>query len=120
MVETESPRRSERWAADGAGPGNRWAVASLVFAALGLLAVALIVVATARVTPFDSLSDPAGYVLYGAVPSFGVLALFTGLMGRTRSARPWMAWTGVVVGSALVALAVIVLVIVLNAFRTLG
>jgi len=54
------------------------------------------------------------------VPSFGVLAVFTGLMGRERSGRPWMAWTGVAVGSALVALAVVVLVIVLNAFRTLG
>lgn len=120
MVDTESSRRSERWAADGAGPGNRWAVAALVLAALGLLAVALIVLATARVTPFDSLSDPAGYVLYGAVPSFGVLAVFTGLMGRGPSGRPWMAWTGVVVGSALIAVALIVLVIVLNAFRTLG
>ncbi len=120
MAETESPRRSERWAAEGAAPGNPWAVASLVLAALGLVAVALIVLATAQVSPIDSLSDPAGYVLYGAVPSFGVLAVFTGLMGRTRSRRPWMAWTGVVVGSALVALAVVVLVIVLNAFRTLG
>ena len=120
MAETESPRRSERWAAEGSGSGERWAVAALVFAALGLVALALIVLATAQVTPFDSLSDPAGYVLYGAVPSFGVLAVFTGLMGRERSGRPWMAWTGVAVGSALVALAVVVVVIVLNAFRTLG
>src|SRR5881409_1134050 len=104
----EAPRRSDRWAGTEDAEGNPWAVASFAFAALGLVAVGLIVAGT------------SGAPFLGSLPGFGLLALLAGLAGRARPRRAWMAWTGTIVGSMLLAVAAIVAVIVLNAFLTLG
>ncbi len=116
----EAPRRSDRWAGTQDDEGNPWAVASLAFAVLGLVAVGLIVAGTSGAPFLDSLPDAAASALYGSVPGFGLLALFAGLAGRTRPRRAWMAWTGVIAGSVLVVVAAVVAVILLNAFLTLG
>lgn len=118
-MEPRTVRRSDRWAAPGVS-GNPWAVVSLVLALLGLVSVGVIAAATAGVRFLRSLPDQAGYALYGAVPSFGVLAFFTGLAGRRRTRRAWLAWIGLVLGSLLVVLGVAVVVILANAWRSLG
>ena len=116
----EAPRRSDRWAGTEDAEGNPWAVASFAFAALGLVAVGLIVAGTSGAPFLDSLPDGVASALYGSVPGFGLLALLAGLAGRARPRRAWMAWTGTIVGSMLLAVAAIVAVILLNAFLTLG
>jgi hypothetical protein len=117
---TQTPQRSDWWAGTNDAEGNPWAVASVAFAALGLVALGVIVAGTYGEPSFDSLPDAAASALYGAVPGFGVLALLAGLAGRTRRRRNWMAWTGVIMGSVLLALAVVGALILLNAFLTLG
>jgi hypothetical protein len=117
---TQTPQRSDWWAGTNDAEGNPWAVASVAFAALGLVAVGVIVAGTYGEPSFDSLPDAAASALYGSVPGFGVLALLAGLTGRTRRRRTWMAWTGVIMGSVLLALAVVGALILLNAFLTLG
>ena len=119
-METEAPRRSDRWGGSEEAEGNPWAIASFAFALLGLAAVGLIVAGTAGAPFLDSLPDAAGVALYGSVPGFGLLALFAGLAGRIRPRRAWMAWTGAIAGGVLLASAAIVAVILLNAFLTLG
>jgi hypothetical protein len=117
---TEAPRRSDRWAGSEEAEGNPWAVVSFAFAALGLVAVGVIIAGSAGAPFLDSLPDALGSALYGSVPGFGLLALLAGLAGRTRPRRAWMAWTGAIAGGVLLASAAIVAVILLNAFLTLG
>jgi len=117
---TEAPPRNDRWEGSDEAEGNPWAIASVAFAALGLVAVGVIVAGTSGEPPFDSLPDAAAAALYGSVPGFGLLALLAGLAGRTRPRRTWIAWTGAILGSVLLAVAAVVAVILLNAFLTLG
>jgi hypothetical protein len=116
----ETPRRSDWWAGTEDAEGNLWAVASVAFAVLGLVAIGVIVAGTFGEPPFDSLPDTAASALYGSVPGFGLLALLAGLAGRNRPRRTWMAWTGAIAGSLLLVFAAVVAVILLNAFVTLG
>lgn len=102
------------------GGGNAAAVASLCFGILGLTAVGVIAAAMGGALELDSLSDEVGYGLYGAVPSLGFLGLVFGLIGRRDYRLRWMAWTGLVLGSLLVLLALVVVIALLNAARTLG
>ncbi len=95
-------------------------MASVLFALLGAASAGVIAAAAAHVPSVESLPDWAGYVAYGAVPSFGVLALFTGIAGRSRSRRRWMARIGIAVGALLVLAALVALVGLVNALRTLG
>jgi hypothetical protein len=120
VAETETHRRSDQWAGSEEAEGNPWAIASVAFALLGLTAVGVIVAGAAGAPFLDSLPDAAGAALYGSVPGFGLLALLAGLAGRTRQRRAWMAWTGAIAGSVLLASAAVVAVILLNAFLTLG
>ena len=120
VAKTEAPRRSDRWAATGDAHGNLWAVASVVFAGLGLAAVGVIVAGTFSAPFLDSLPDGVASALYGTVPGFGLLALLTGLAGRNRPRGAWLAWAGAIVGSLLLMFAAVVAVILLNAFLTLG
>jgi hypothetical protein len=120
VAETEAPRRNDRWAGTEDAEGNPWAAASLAFAALGLVAVGVIIAGSAGAPFLDSLPDEVGSALYGSVPGFGLLALLAGLAGRTRPRRAWMAWTGAIAGSLLLVFAAIVAVILLNSFLTLG
>ena len=120
MAKTEVSRRSDRWAAIGGGQGNAWAVVSAAFAALGLAAVGMIIAGSSGAQPLDSLPDGVAAGLYGSVPGFGLLALLTGLAGRNRPRRAWLAWAGAITGSLLLMFAAAVAVILLNAFLTLG
>jgi hypothetical protein len=117
---TEAPRRSDRWEGSEDAEGNPWAIASIGFATLGLVAVGMIVAGTFGAPFLDSLPDAVGAALYGSVPGFGLLALLAGLAGRTRPRRAWMAWIGAIAGSVLLVVAAVVAVILLNAFLTLG
>ena len=117
---TEAPQRSDRWAGSEEAEGNPWAIASVAFAALGLVAVGMIIAGSAGAPFLDSLPDEVGSALYGSVPGFGLLALLAGLAGRIRPRRAWMAWTGAIAGGVLLASTAIVAVILLNAFLTLG
>jgi len=120
VAKTEASRRSDRWAAAGDAQGNPWAVASVALAALGLVAVGMIIAGTSGAQPLDSLPDGVASGLYGSVPGFALLALLAGLAGRNRTRRAWMAWTGAIAGSLLLVFAAVVAVILLNAFLTLG
>ncbi|HEX9122897.1 MAG TPA: hypothetical protein VF984_05995 [Actinomycetota bacterium] len=115
-----SPRRSDRWTAGAGAPGNPWAWISVTFALLGMVAAAVVAAATAGTAPLDRLPDRAAYVLFGSIPSLGVLALVIGLAGRNGSRLRWMAWIGLVLGAILTVGAVAVTVVLIAALRTLG
>ncbi|MFB3737772.1 MAG: hypothetical protein ACE14W_02260 [Candidatus Velamenicoccus archaeovorus] len=114
------PRRSDRWEAGPPAARNPWAWLSVASASLGVAAVVVVALATAERPPFEDLPDRAAYVLFGAVPSLGVLAFMTGLSGRHGAHRRWVAWTGIVVGALLALGAIAVTVVLLTALRTLG
>lgn len=116
--ETESARRSDRWAASGK-TRNPWAVVALLCALLGLAAAGAIAGATAGLSLFDGLPDQAGYVLYGAVPSFGVLGLAFGTVAVRRARFRWLSVPAIVLASIEVLAAVAVLVILVSAARSL-
>ena len=116
--ETESVRRSDGWGASGK-TRNPWAVIALVCALLGIAAAGTIAGATAGLSLFDGLPDRAGYVLYGAVPSFGVLGLAFGAVAVQRARFRWLSVTAVVLASIEVLTAVTVLIMLLSATRSL-
>lgn len=118
-VTAPESRRSDRWATSGRS-GNPWAWASVCFTFLGLASVGVMVAATLGVRTLDAIPDGAGYGLYAAVPSCGVLAVFAGLVGRRRERRRWLAWIGVVAGSLLVLAALVAALILVDALRALG
>lgn len=116
----EAARRSDRWAAGDRGRGNAWAWVSVLLALLGIAAVATIAAATAGAAPFGDLPDRVAYVVFGSIPSLGVLALVLGLTGRHGFRLRWLAWTGATLGALLVVGALAVTVILVTALRTLG
>lgn len=116
--ETESVRRSDRWGASGK-TRNPWAVIALVCALLGLAAAGTIAGATAGMSLFGGLPDRAGYVLYGAVPSLGVLGLAFGAVAVQRARFRWLSVTAVVLASIEVLASIVVLVMLLSAVRSL-
>lgn len=117
-METEPARRSDRW--EGSGETrNPWAAVGLTCALLGLAAAGAIVGATAGLSLFDGLPDQAGYVLYGAVPSFGVLGLAFGTVAVRRASLRWLSMTAIVLASIEILVSVAVLVLLLNAARSL-
>jgi hypothetical protein len=109
-------RRSDRWAGARTNP---WAIAGLVCAVLGLAAVGVIATATADVSWLASLPDEAGYLLYGAVPSLGVLALALGVVAVGRGRARWLAVAAIVIGSLEVVVSIAAIVVLLNATRSL-
>jgi len=112
--------------ATGRGDGRKaaeasqdlWAWVSLVSALLGVGAVATIAASAADAGFLSSLPDWAGSVLYGAVPFFGLLAVFSGIAGRGRGLHGWVTRAGIALGCLLVVAALAAVVLLLNAFRT--
>jgi hypothetical protein len=112
-------KRSDRRKPGSTTP-NPWAWASLVCALLGLGAVAVITAGAVDARILRPVPDWAGSVLYGAVPSLGVLAVAAGFIGRGRGRHRWVAWTGLAVGCVLGAIGLAAVAVLLNAFRTAG
>jgi hypothetical protein len=119
-AEPAPSRRSDRWEAGAPEGRNPWAWLSAVFGLLGVTAVVVVGMATSNRAPFEDLPDRAAYVLFAAVPSFGVLALMSGLTGRNGSRGRWLAWTGLVLGALLALGALAVTIVLITALRTLG
>ena len=117
-TETEVRHRSDRWAASGK-TRNPWAIAAFLWAVLGLAAAGAIAGATAGLSFFDGLPDEAGYVLYGAVPSFGVLGLAFGAVAVRRPRYRWLSIPLIVLASIEVLASIAVLVMLVSATRSL-
>lgn len=113
-------RRSDRWAAGGRATRAVWAWLAIGFALSGAATVAVVAAATAGISPFDRLPDRWAYVLFGAVPSLGVLALVTGLAARHGPRWRWLGWVAAGIGGALVLGAIAVVVILSVTLRSLG
>jgi hypothetical protein len=118
VAASDLPRRADRWEAS-ARVRNPWAWISLACALLGLAAAAAIGAATREVEPLTGLSDEVGYLLYGAVPTFGVLAAAFGVVALGRPRRRWAAVVAIVVGSIEIVAAIVAMVVLLSASRSL-
>ena len=117
-TETEVRHRSDRWAASGK-TRNPWATVALLCALLGLAAAGAIAGATAGLSLFEGLPDEAGYVLYGAVPSFGVLGLAFGAVAVRRPRYRWLSIPVIVLAAIEVLASIAVLVMLVSATRSL-
>jgi hypothetical protein len=99
---------------------DAWAWVSFFSALLGLGALAAIAASAFDAGFLNSVPDWAGALLYGTVPSLGLLAVFVGLIGGGWARGRWIARTGVLLGCLLVATALVAVALLLNAFRTAG
>lgn len=111
-----TPRRSDRWAAEPADAGANW------WALLGILAVlcgyAVAVLVAAIVKGSVQVGDEAGLTFVGATPALAALGVALGLVGRRRDGLRWLAWLAVVLGALLVIASIAVVIVVTLAFRT--
>ncbi len=112
------PRRSDRWEAS-ARVRNPWVWIALACALLGLAAAGAIGAATGEVRPFANLSEEVGYALFGAVPTFGVLAVTLGVVALGRPRRRWASVSAIVVGAVEILAAIVAVVVFLSAGRSL-
>lgn len=112
----DGSRRSDRWAAEAAGPGlNWWAILAVVAVLAGYGVSALV---TAIVKGNVEVGDDAGLALVGATPALAALGVALGLVGRRRGGLRWLAWIAIVLGVLLVIASIAVIVVVTLAFRT--
>jgi hypothetical protein len=115
IMETEA-RRSDRWAAEAAGPSlNWWPVLAVVLVLAGYAVAALV---AAIVQGEVEFGDRAGLVLVAAAPSLGALGTVFGIAGARREGLRWLAWIAIVLGVLLIAGAILVVGAVVLAFRT--
>lgn len=94
-------------------------MAAFLCSLLGLAAAGAIAGAAAGLSPFAGLPDRAGYALCGAVPSFGLLGLAFGTAAARRARFRWVSVPAIVLASIEVLAAVALLVLLLNAGRSL-
>jgi hypothetical protein len=86
---------------------------------LGLAAAGAIAAATAGASLLDEVPDAVGYALAGAVPTFGGLAVVLGAVGARRERRRWLCRVAMAVGALEVLGAVVVIVVLVSATRSL-